>query len=205
MRIASGLIWSMQTGCANMSAKRPPMVLAIAGPNGSGKTTVAGAIAVCGTYVNADDLQREYGLTALGAARQAEALRNHLLDRKLDFTFETVLSTDRNLLLLQRAKTLGYTVQCIYVLTCDENINVARVRARHIAGGHNVPEDKIRSRYHKALALLPSLVPVCDKILVYDNSDTPSLIFCRDGTQTGLFPNEHWSETDLQKLFALTS
>jgi predicted ABC-type ATPase len=176
------------------------VVMVFAGPNGSGKTTVMRGLPAFGTYVNADDLKREYGLTDLEAARQAESLRNSLLDRGAIFSFETVLSTERNLLLLEKAKTRGYEVRCGYVLTCDENINVARVRARAAAGGHDVPEDKIRVRYDRALALLPRLIGVCDKILVYDNSDTPSLIFSKDGVYSELFPNSFWPESALRQL-----
>jgi predicted ABC-type ATPase len=123
-----------------------PVVLVFAGPNGSGKTTVTRRLPIFGTYVNADDLKAEYALTGLEAAQQATALRDTLAAAKADFSFETVMSTERNLLLLEKAKALGYEVQCIYVLTCDESINVARVKARRAAGGHDVPEDKIRAR-----------------------------------------------------------
>jgi len=180
-----------------------PVVLVFAGPNGSGKTTVTRNLSVFGTYINADDLKKEYGLTDLEAAQQAESLRNSLLEKNADFSFETVLSTDRNLLLLEKAKSLGYEVQCIYVLTCDENINVARVRARYAAGGHNVPEDKIRARYHRALALLPRLIGVCDKMLIYDNSDKPSLIFNKENAYSEIFPNNHWPEVKLKELLGL--
>jgi predicted ABC-type ATPase len=153
-----------------------------------------------GTHVNADDLKKESGLADLEAAQQAELLRNRLIRSGVDFSFETVLSTERNLLLLESAKAQGYEVQCIYVLTCDENINVARVRARRAAGGHDVPEDKIRTRYHRALALLPRLIDMCDKILVYDNSDAPSLIFSKEGAYSENHPNAHWPEPTLRKL-----
>lgn len=43
----------------------------------------------------------------------------------------------------------------IYGLTSSVDINVARVQAREALGGHGVPEEKIRSRYDKALALIP--------------------------------------------------
>lgn len=182
--------------------KKRPKVFVFAGPNGSGKTTVARSLSLLGVYINADDLKREYKLTDIEAAQQAEALRNDLLRKKVDFSFETVLSTDRNLLLLKRAKTLGYEVQCVYVLTHDVNINVARVRKRHLSGGHDVPEDKIRLRYTRALAFLPQLIALCDKILVYDNSgDIPSLIFRKDGGYCELFPNKHWTK---EKLIHLT-
>ena len=183
--------------------RRKPIVLTFAGPNGSGKTTVARKLPIVGTYVNADDIKEEYGLTDLEAAQQAESLRNALLEKGADFSFETVLSTKRNLLLLEKAKTLDYEVQCIYVLTCDENINVARVKARYVAGGHDVPEDKIRTRYHRALTLIPRLLKVCDKLLIYDNSDVPTLIFNKDSAKTDIYPNSFWPESTIRKLLGL--
>ena len=180
-----------------------PVVMAFAGPNGSGKTTVTRSLPVYGTYINADDLKTEYGLTDLEAAQQAELLRHNLLESGAGFSFETVLSTDRNLLLLEKAKDRGYEVQCIYVLTCDVNINVARVKARHAAGGHDVPEDKIRSRYHRALALLPRLIGVCDKILIYDNSDKPALVFSKNDMYSEYYPNSYWPEAKLKDLLGL--
>ena len=180
-----------------------PIVLAFAGPNGSGKTTLTRSLHILGTYINADDLKSDYGLTDLEAAGQADLLRKSLLNKGADFSFETVLSTEKNLQFLEKTKDRGYEVQCIYVLTCNENINVARVKARQAAGGHNVPEDKIRARYHRALALLPRLIAVCDKILIYDNSDAPSLIFSKESTYIEIFPNRHWSERTLRNLFGL--
>ena len=168
-----------------------------------GKSTLTRGLPTFGTYINADDLKAKYEMTDLEAAKQAESLRNALLDKKADFSFESVLSTERNLLLLQKAKTRGYEVHCIYVLTCDENINVARVKSRKAAGGHDVPEDKIRKRYHRALALLPELIYVCDRILVYDNSDKPALIFSKDGMSVKLFPNKNWPKAKLQELIGI--
>jgi predicted ABC-type ATPase len=174
--------------------------LVFAGPNGSGKTTVTRGLPTFGTYVNADDIKAEHHLTDLEAAQQAELLRNTLLDKRADFSFETVLSTERNLLLLKKAKSLGYEIQCIYVLTCNENINVARVKARHAAGGHDVPEDKIRARYHKALALIPRLLNVCNKVLIYDNSVKPTLIFRKENGLIEICPNNLWSDAAIRQL-----
>ena len=183
---------------------RKPIVLVFAGPNGSGKTTVTRGLPTFGVYVNADDLKAEYNLTDIEAAQQAELLRNALVNKRADFSFETVLSTERNLLLLEKAKSLGYEIQCIYVLTCDENINVARVRARRAAGGHDVPEDKIRTRYHRATALIPRLVKLCDKFLLYDNSEMPTLIFRKENTDNIIFPNDLWSEDKLYELLNIS-
>ncbi|WP_419025539.1 hypothetical protein [Emergencia sp.] len=84
------------------------------------------------------------------------------LEKMEEFCFETVLSTDRNLKLLQQAKGKGYFIRCYYILTADPLINVYRVKSRVAAGGHDVPEEKIISRYDKALDLVKNLLQVCD-------------------------------------------
>lgn len=183
--------------------QKKPVVMVFAGPNGSGKTTAMRGLPVFGTYINADDLKKEYNLTDIEAAQHAEALRNELLNRCADFSFETVLSTERNLLLMQKAKNRGYEVQCIYILTCDENINVARVKMRHASGGHDVPEEKIRKRYHRALALLPQVIAVCDKISIYDNSVTPALIFSKEYSYSKISPNANWPGESLRTLLGI--
>ena len=101
-------------------------------------------------YVNADDIKRTTLCSDIEAALKAEELRELMIAQKKDFTFETVLSTERNLLLLQKAKEQGYFVRGIYVLTANVDINVARVSAREALGGHGVPEEKIRIRYERA-------------------------------------------------------
>ena len=62
-----------------------------------------------------------------------------MLEQGEDFTFETVLLTDRNLKLLKKAKERRYFLRCIYVLTDDYEINIARVRMRESMGGRGVP------------------------------------------------------------------
>lgn len=159
------------------SIKKPEIVV-FAGPNGSGKSTFTEILRPKGIpYINADDIQRALGCENLEAAKLAEARRESCLAAQQSFCFETVLSTERNLLLLQRAKEKGYFIRCYYVLTSSPYINVARVSGRVSAGGHDVPVDKIISRYHRALGLVPKLVPVCDVCHIYDNSDMAYRIF----------------------------
>ena len=177
-----------------------PVILAFAGPNGSGKTTVAKNYPKIGVYINADEIKKEYGVDSLKAAQIATQIRNDLVGSKKSFSFETVLSTDRNLKLMQTAKANGYEVQCIYVLTVNPDINAARVKSRVLSGGHDVPVDKIYSRYEKALKLLPDVIKVCDKILVFDNSIEPVLIYEKYGDTQKIYPNELWSEKELKLL-----
>jgi predicted ABC-type ATPase len=179
------------------------MRLVLAGPNGSGKSTVTRGLNVPGVYVNADDIKMEYGLTDIEAAEKAEQLREALLLKKSDFTFETVLSTKRNLDLMKKAAKAGYEVICIYVLTCNADINVARVMTRVASGGHDVPKDKIHSRYSRALKLIPEVIQACDKILIYDNSVSPELIFSKDESGVKIISNEYWSDSEIQDLITV--
>ena len=94
------------------------------------------------------------------AAQLAEKQREEHVSRMEDFCFETVLSTDRNLKLLKKARQKGYFIRCYYILTTDPMINVLRVKSRVEAGGHDVPKEKIISRYDRALALVKELIKV---------------------------------------------
>lgn len=177
-----------------------PEVIVFAGPNGSGKSTITQMARIGGTYINADDIKRTTLCSDIEAAVKAEELRENMIRSKKDFTFETVLSTDRNLLLLQKAKEQGYFVRGIYVLTANVDINVARVHVREMTGGHGVPEEKIRSRYDKALALIPRLVEVCDILHIYDNTKEPFRIFKKRKDIFYRWNNQFWDNNDIEKL-----
>ena len=134
------------------------------------------------------------------AAIEADRIRNSLIDKKKSFTFETVLSTDRNLKLLQKAKDNGYFIRCIYILTADPKINVYRVEIRTDFGGHSVPKDKIISRYGKALDLIPELLKVCDICHIYDNSDVPFRIFKKRKDVYYYWENSFWNKEQISNL-----
>lgn len=179
---------------------RLPEVIVFAGANGSGKSTITQMAKVGGKYINVDDIKRTTLCTDLEAAIKAEELRENMIENKKDFTFETVLSTDRNLLLLQRAKAQGYFVRGIYVLTSNVDINDARVQVREALGGHGVPEEKIRLRYDRALAMLPRLVEICDILHIYDNTKEPFRIFKKRKDKYYRWNNQYWSNADIEKL-----
>ena len=188
-----------------MSSEKPvenrPRLLVFAGPNGSGKSTVTKGLPIVGIYVNADDIKRISGCTDLEAAQEAEKIRSILLEEKQDFTFETVLSTDRNLELLRRAKEAGYEIQAVFVLTCSSDINVRRVQERVRNGGHDVPEEKIRSRYIRSIKNLAKLVRIADRTRVIDNSGTePSLICEVVGTSVRIWETVVWTKKAILSL-----
>ena len=101
-----------------------PEIVVFAGPNGSGKTTFTELLKPRIDYINADDIKRILKCSDMDAAKEAEKQREEHLAHQNDFCFETVMSTDRNLKLLQRAKEKGYFIRCYYILTADPEINV---------------------------------------------------------------------------------
>ena len=147
-----------------------PIVLVFAGPNGSGKSTVTKGFDIVGEYINADEIKKEKNCSDLEAAQFATALREDAVYNMRSFTFETVLSSSRNVELLKKAKNFGYQIEIVYVLTADPQINVARVVQRVKNGGHDVPKDKIISRYYKSLNNLSKIIQIADVMWVVDNS-----------------------------------
>lgn len=182
-----------------MSDKKP-MILVFAGPNGSGKSTFTQYFDKVGTYTNADDIVAATGMSNEDAAVFADKKRYEAIDAKEDLSFETVLSSHYKLDILRKAKENGYFIKCIFVLTKDPLINVARVETRVASGGHDVDKDKIISRYHKSLANIRQLIELCDILHVYDNSVEPVRIIRKHKEDISVFSNELWSEDEIIRL-----
>ncbi len=180
---------------------RRPMVLVLAGPNGSGKSTITQYFEKVGEYTNADDVVASTGMDNTKAAKFVDEKRYAAISEKKDFTFETVLSSDYKLNILRKAKEEGYFIKCVFVLTIDARINVARVTARVAQGGHNVEKDKIISRYQKSLANIKELLKICDILHVYDNTmEEPVRIIRKHKEDISIFSNDLWSEEKILSL-----
>ena len=177
-----------------------PKIVVFAGPNGSGKTTVTQAWEKKGLYINADDIKAVRGCSDLEAAQEAERLRELCFSERRSFTFETVLSTERNLDLLSRAKAAGFHIESVFVLTADPELNVFRVKSRELSGGHNVPPDKIRSRYTKSLANISKLFMLSDVFRLVDNTSQPEILFTKDEDGRQIRPNRYWTVEVIEKL-----
>ncbi len=183
-----------------------PEITVFAGPNGSGKSTITDLLKPPYDYINADEIKKHLKCSDLEAAQIAEKQREQMLSDLKNFSFETVLSTERNLNLLRRAKENGYFIKCFYVLTADPIINVARVKLRTLTGGHDVPEDKIISRYDKALRIIPELVKTCDICSIYDNTSLrPYRIFKKRKNEFFYDSNSlFWNVYDIKKLTGIS-
>lgn len=181
--------------------QKKPEIVVFAGPNGSGKSTFTELLKPPMDYINADEIKKNLKCTDIEAAKLAEQQREEHVKNMEEFCFETVMSTERNLNLLRNAKKKGYFIRCYYILTADPIINIYRVKTRVEAGGHDVPEDKIISRYDRALELVKDVVDVSDICHIYDNSEeVPFRIFKKRKTESFYDVCEDWYEEDIKLL-----
>jgi len=186
-----------------------PVLIIIAGPNGSGKTSITGKILQhewiegC-TYINPDNIARdEFGdwnspEAVMNAAKRATQLREEGLRQRQSILFETVLSAPDKLEYLRRAKLAGYFIRFFFVGTDEPAINARRIAYRVSEGGHDVPITKIISRYGKSMTHCCIAVRIADRAYLYDNSvdyAEPKLLFrVSDGNRKGLYRSQYLGE-----------
>jgi predicted ABC-type ATPase len=200
-------------------------LLIFAGPNGSGKSTVVAEVLKqypSMLYICPDDYFKlifgEDTIKSFDSATRtknymyacsvAEDNRMHCIENRRSFAMETVFSKRDKLDFIQYALDRGYSVDVFYITTSDPAINIDRVKKRESEGGHFVPEEKIISRYHRSMSLLPEIIESNDVVVrVYDNSETngspkPVLYKNEDGIVTFFNANQrpNWCERLKDKL-----
>lgn len=152
-----------------------PIVVAVAGPNGAGKTTFYfSQLSSAGLrFVNADSIARELAIGAYEAARVADAIRRELLTQRESFVFETVFSDpagDKASFLKDCAEA-GYAVVLCFTGVSGPAISEDRVTMRVSQGGHDVPSDKLISRYPRTIENLRQAIHRLPHVWIFDNDD----------------------------------
>jgi predicted ABC-type ATPase len=155
----------------------------VAGPNGSGKSTLKrglGRLGSLGNWIDPDVVAKDFkSRTPQHVSQQEVEAKAFAIARSMridyaaalsDFGFETVFSHHSNVAFLEALKILGYEVILYFVCTGDSSINVGRVKNRVALGGHDVPHDKIVSRYARSLLYCCHSVRLVDKVVLFDNS-----------------------------------
>lgn len=156
-----------------------PVVFVLAGVNGAGKSSIGGhLLARQGlAWFNPDRFARELVAAGAAAPQDASAIAwsegLHRLDDALALgrhhAFETTLGgTTLARRLLEATRT--HDVLMWFCGLDGPERHLARVRSRVRAGGHDIPEDRIRQRYPRALANLIALMPRLAHLQVHDNS-----------------------------------
>lgn len=154
---------------------RRPVIVALAGPNGAGKSTFYRAhLEQAGLrFVNADVLSRELRIGPYEAAKVADSLRRELVRQRESFVFETVFSDPAGdkLAFLKDAAAAGYTAVLCFIGISGPATSEQRVAMRVSQGGHDVPTDKLQTRYPRTLANLRSALREVPHVWVFDNDD----------------------------------
>lgn len=154
---------------------RRPVIVALAGPNGTGKSTFYHAhLEGAGLrFVNADVLSRELRIGPYEAAKVADSLRRELVKQRESFVFETVFSDPAGdkLAFLKDAAAAGYTVILCFIGISGPATSEQRVAMRVSQGGHDVPTDKLQARFPRILANLRSALRELPHVWLFDNDD----------------------------------
>lgn len=124
-------------------------------------------------FINADDLANRLRIDAYRAAEAVDAIRHMLVDSGESFIFETVLSdpVGEKLEFLKDAERRGYTVVLYFVGIDSAATSDERVSIRVAKGGHDVPREKLASRYKRVMENLRRALVELSNLRVYDNSD----------------------------------
>ncbi len=162
-----------------MAGSTKPILVVIAGPNGSGKTSVTKKllnhdwVKTC-RYINPDEIALELGgFTGENfkkAADTAVEIREECLRKKQSVAFETVFSSPDKLEFMQRALAAGYFIRFFFISTKTPIINAGRITQRYMEQGHEVPISKIVSRFNRSVTQCATAARVADRTYIYDNS-----------------------------------
>lgn len=146
-------------------------------------------------------------INTYSVAAFADFLRNAYLKRGLSFTVETVFSHPSKIRFLESAQKLGYRIYLYLIATDDPNLNIRRVKQRVDLGGHDVPHEKIISRYNRCLENFYDSLGFAYRAYFWDNSARQMRLFAElkpdrrlDTLDNDLIPN-WFSDNILKKIF----
>ena len=151
-----------------------PQLVVLAGPNGAGKSTFYKVFLSARPlpFLNADAVAAAASVDSMEAARMLDGLRAHNIKEGVGFITETVFSdpVGAKLDMLRAAIEVGYDVTLVYIGLTSARLSALRVDQRVARGGHDVPRDRIASRYTRSLANLKQAIAFVPTVKLYDNS-----------------------------------
>lgn len=180
-----------------VSGSGRPRFWIVAGPNGSGKSTAYGQGDVAGLdgsvwIINPDlltvRLSQAENLTLpeanLAAVQRIEAWLDKSIEVHQTIGVETVLSSAKYRRLVEKAQQHGFEICLVYVFVKSVELQLERIKARVAKGGHDVPEDKVKSRRFRSIKQMPWFFWQADRAWIFDNSgEAPALVAFKQATR----------------------
>lgn len=156
-----------------------PVLYVLAGVNGAGKSSIGGHLLERAglTWFNPDTFAREL-MAATGCDQEtanahawAEGMRrfDEAIAKGRNHAFETTLGGRTVAAKILKA-TQTHDVLLWFCGLSSPELHIARVKARVAAGGHSIPEERMRARYPQAQLNLIRLMPHVAHLQVHDNS-----------------------------------
>jgi predicted ABC-type ATPase len=164
-------------------------IFILGGPNGAGKTTAAEVLLPhklrIQALLNADEIAREIApgnveAVAFEAGRRMIERMRELVRHGESYAFETTCAGKSHIRLLKECRSAGWRISLIYLWVPSPEYSIARVARRVSQGGHHIPDDVIRRRYHTGLWNMRHLyLPLADYATIYDNRDRALRLIAR--------------------------
>ena len=180
-----------------------PRLTIIAGANGCGKSTLTSRSSFIykTPLLDPDAISKVLqpsipGAPAVAAARQVLISAGKHIDKRESFAVETTLAGKHYLQMMVDARIRGFEIVLVYIGTESVEINLARIRNRVLAGGHDVPESDVRRRYRRSFGNLPIAIDRADHTVLFDNSTEEGyrLVAVPGPSENKWFePTPHWA------------
>ncbi|MDQ8206897.1 zeta toxin family protein [Coraliomargarita sp. SDUM461003] len=156
-------------------------IYVLAGVNGSGKSSIGGAMIESkgNVYYNPDLAAKKLkalhpNMTQSIANGHAWSLGKEMLEAatlaRRTFAFETTLGGQTITECLIEAAAQGLKLKVWYAGLESVELNIARVQQRVRQHGHDIPEAAIRQRWNGSRRNLIRLMPHIDSLRLFDNS-----------------------------------
>ena len=183
-----------------------PNLFIIGGCNGAGKTTAYPDIIEqrynCKNFVNADIIAKQMSDSdpdsmAISAGKEFFSRIDNLVNEKVDFAFETTLSSRTLVNIIKKCRDLGYKIHLVFFWLNSYKTAINRVNSRVKEGGHSIPADVIERRYYRGIKnLIEIYIPICDNWMVLDHTLLKSELVCegKADVEIIIYSQEKWQK-----------